>query len=248
MLHVSPPSANGVSGWLCLQDQPDSQRHHGHGNPAVQEPPGQRTGEEAAEEPRTESQGTEPENTAHHGAGPEPPLQGTALGVRQRADEGDVQVDVRIEPGQREDGGYRGQGTALAAGTTVTTGAFARRQRLRPHGAPGRHHAVRHQKCGAYIAEDDDGGRRCRHQRTCTEDSGRDQDGIRKRTHSDDGDEVFAPDALAQHERILGADGNNEGKARGQAEACGMEVVKGSHPPEVTAVPNLRPAKVSESA
>jgi hypothetical protein len=27
-----------------------------------------------------------------------------------------------------------------------------------------------------------------------------------------------------------------------------MEVVKGSHPPEVTAVPNLRPAKVSESA
>ncbi|GEB20793.1 hypothetical protein AAU01_35480 [Paenarthrobacter aurescens] len=54
---------------------------------------------------------------------------------------------------------------------------------------------------------------------------------------------MLAPDSLAEHECILGSDGDDEGKAGGHAEAGGLEEVSKVHLSKVRFARVIRPAK-----
>lgn len=142
----------------------------------------------------------------------------SSLGTGYGAEKGNIQVYVRVEPRQGEDGGDGRGETALRA--AVVRCSFTRCQRLRTQRPAACHEAVCHQERGPHVAKNHDGGRSCRNKGAGAKDSGRDKDGVGQRAYSHNRDDVLAPDSLAEHKGVLCSDGDDEGEPGGQAEAC----------------------------
>ena len=139
------------------------------------------------------------------------------MGGGDRAEQDDgVEIDVRVEPGQRE----RGEGDRPHAGRLLAGGV----QRRRPPDAAGGERGVAEQERGAgdpdavgELGHAFDHGARAG-------DAERDQDGVADRADRDHDGDVLAADALAQHERVLGADRDDQREAEAEAGEGGEQV------------------------
>lgn len=169
----------------------------------------------------------------------------SSLGTGYRAEKGNVQVDVRVEPRQGEDGGDGRGKTALRA--DVVGFSFTRCQRLRTQRPAGGHESVRHQKRGPHVAENHDGGRSCRNKGAGAEDSCSNKDGVGQRADGHNGDDVLAPDSLAEDKGVLCSDGDDEGESRGHAEPCGVEEIGNVHPSKLRFQKYLEQLKILTS-
>ena len=173
-----------------------------------------------ASRPGAETETGEPADAGDRGAEREQPRSGVRGRDRAEQHHG-VQVDVRVEPGEGERRQQRpsrsGSARCRPAGATVSAaGRIARRTAWTAYTsstpAPSRVTTARAVVCRAMTAPDPGG-------------ADGDQQHVADRADGDDHPDVLAPDALPQHVRVLGADGDDESEAEAEAGEQGDHVV-----------------------
>src|SRR3954454_20858094 len=117
--HTPLPKSGAVE---AAEGQGDGEGCHDDGDEAVEDLPGGRVGEDRAEQPGAVAQGGEPDGAAQAGAGGELPAVLAVGGGHRAQQQHRVQVDVWIEPGQRQAAG-EGQGQAGAGAGAGGVGA-----------------------------------------------------------------------------------------------------------------------------
>ena len=198
-----------------MGEQAHAEHAHEDGDAGVQHPPRARAGEDAAQQARAEAEAEEPQHAGHERPGEEPPpVVAEAVGDGAEHEDG-VEVEVRVEPGQRQreqDGPTGGEGAALAG---VERGR-----------APRAHGGV--QAEGDQVEPAEDLGDR-QHRRPALEHdaeaghAGGDGDDVGDQAGQHDGQDLLAADPLAEQERVLCADGDDESESGEQTGESNLE-------------------------
>lgn len=161
--------------------------------------------------PCSKAQANEPKSTCQDCAGSKDPTPDVTLrsGNGTKQDHG-IEVNVGVEPCQ----GNRRECSSVAWNRLYLGVRFHPR---RGEGASGGKKCIDEQEPGATKAGDGDEPRSHGQQGAESCDPGEDQDCIGEQANQDGRSNMFPADALAQDERILGTDGNNQGQSGGQA-------------------------------
>ena len=108
--------------------------------------------------------------------------------------------------------------------------AVGRSQHAGADRAAGREAGVREQERRAAPPDHGQRHRLARHDRAESGDPGDDQHGVRDGAGDDDGPDVLAAQSLAQHERVLGSDGDDEREAESESGEQGEHVPHAKQP------------------
>ena len=173
----------------------------------------------------------EPAEAGQTGAGGEPPAARGPVRAGDGADEQHrVQVDVRVEPGEGQGGGQDRPAAELPVGGRLEMSAANR--------AAGGDQAVAEEERGPEPADHDQHAGGPLDDRADSGDPGEDQGEVGQRTHADDEQHVVPAQALAQDERVLGADRHDQRQA---GDETGED---GEHVPTVGSAAAVRPVQV----
>ena len=159
---------------------------------------------------RAKAQQAEPHRRRDAGPGREGRAQRRRLARAQAAQQHDgVQVDMGVEIGEGEGGRQRrpqadGRPGGLQPGSRLP-------------GAPGGQQRIAQQEGRAAETKDFQQQRAALDQRAQAEHAQRDQQPVRQRADGDDGAHMLALEALAQHQRVLRADRQDQAGAHGPA-------------------------------
>ncbi len=216
---------------------------HDDGDDRVEDAPRAGAREHAAEQPSAVGEGEEPDDARDAGARGERPA-AVAVRVGDRPEqEHRVEVDVRVQPGEREAREHRGGERRAHRSRAhrcdhgvgcpgpgecpvdrggppgrIETSASARDERLaaglqRPS---RREHSVPDEERGAGPTDHIDEPRHRLQHRADARDPDDDEREVAERADRGDGEHVFAADALPQHEHVLRADGDDEREAEAE--------------------------------
>ena len=191
---------------LLFQNQQASETQHRHADQRVEDAPGERFRKQRGEKPRPVTKRKEPDKARASSARAKDPSSFFSL-AGQRAEKDDcIQIDMRIQKSEAEAGR---QGRAERQ-----SGPRLEDELLRFQGTSRRRQSIKEQERRSAVASETEKRRRGLNRLPDPGHAGRDQQGVGACADQHQRQDVFTPDALAQHIGILGTDGDDEGRAR----------------------------------
>ncbi|CCH69036.1 hypothetical protein BN10_130050 [Phycicoccus elongatus Lp2] len=236
-LHAPDSGTTHRQSWSGAQ-QHNGQGEHHQADEGVENLPGPGAGERSRESARAEPERGEPRDRRDPGTGGKPPATGDPVLVGDVAEhEHGVEVDVRVEEGERERGGDdRSPGAARGLPAAERARVTCRPQRADPEPREVCRAEPFHARQDRRMVADQS-------TEACGADD--DEEQVGKGTDRDDHCDVIAGQALTEDPGVLGADGDDQAEAGQQAgeQVGGEHVANGKEKATVAGETLLRLAR-----